>query len=441
MWVNQIKPSKLGFKLLIKVIAAGSICILIYIILVNATISYVDNMYLDSERYKEQIDITASDLQEYVTGNDISIQDMDAIKTWDRRQNQLHIRLVESNRVIYDSLEYLPRAIIKAASINYTFDKDNIHEVQFFDGSATLFITILYRQRLEQRINYGITAFCILLFCLSILHEFKKLVKDILTIKKGIHILEGGDMSYEIQLKRNDEIADLADSINRMSRIIESKNKWEDTQRVKNYDLVTSISHDIRTPLTSVNSYIDLILDGRFNEQKDIKHYLEKVKEKSNMIMDLTENLFYHFINQNADFHLNFEVVGGEFISYLFRNLEEDLRDRGYQVITNLNIEVEFFLKVDVTQIQRVFNNLEGNLIKYAMKSKPIVYTAVLNNRTLIISGDNYILDSVNMESHGVGMNTCKNIIKLHSGEMNGFIKDNHYMVTLVLPIYVFDTF
>ncbi|MGB8455890.1 MAG: winged helix-turn-helix domain-containing protein [Anaerocolumna sp.] len=79
-------------------------------------------------------------------------------------------------------------------------------------------IGILYKQRIEQRLDLVIGAVCVILFCFAIMREFKLIVKDILTIEKGIHILESGDRSFLIQTNRKDEIADLADSINRMSK-------------------------------------------------------------------------------------------------------------------------------------------------------------------------------------------------------------------------------
>lgn len=438
MWVNRIKFSKLQVKLLFRVLATGVICILLYVTLINIAVYYIDHMNVDIELYKEQIDTTAADFQEYVTVNNISIRDIGAIKAWDKKQNLLHIKLVENNRVIYDSLEYLTRITPKMSYIYYEPVKDLFHTIDFNDGQATIYITILLKQRIEQRVDYLIGVTCILLFVLAILQEFKKLVKDILDIKKGIQILEGGNLSYVLQSKRKDEITELADSINRMSKELDYQRKEDEKLLNKNYELVTSISHDIKTPLTIVNSYIDLIMEGKYTDLNEMKRYLDKIKEKTVLINDLTDNLFTHFLKKNTSYTYKYEVViGNDFIKYILDGMQEGLRDKGYQVALNYEFKEEFFLKIDVMQIHRVFNNLEGNLIKYSLKSSPIIYTAILKENTVEISGENYILKNAPIESHGVGLINCQEIINQHSGEMKSSIEGDMYHVNIILPAYL----
>lgn len=442
MWAKRKKYSNLEFKLLFRVISSGLICIFIYIVLVNISVFYIDHMSVDMENYKDQLNETAEDFQNYVTENKISYQDTNAIRSWDKKQNLMHIKLIEDNRVIYDSFDYYNRITPKVSYVYYEPVKDFFHVIKFADGKATLYITILYKQRLEEKLNYVVTLICVLLFVISILREFKKLVRDILEIKKGIQILEGGNLTYEISSKRNDEITDLAESINRMSRELDLQRKEDEKLLNKNYELVTSISHDIKTPLTTVNSYIDLIMERKYADLPELERYLAKIKEKSVLINDLTENLFTHFLNKNTDYKYNYEVIiGNDFIKYLLDGLEEGLRDKGYQISVIYDFKEEFFLKVDPVQIQRVFNNLEGNLIKYALKSMPITYSAELTDNVVVIEGKNYILNNNGLDSHGVGIINCQEIIKHHSGEMRTFIQDDIYRIIINIPAYLINTF
>ncbi|GAA4655307.1 HAMP domain-containing sensor histidine kinase [Anaerocolumna aminovalerica] len=439
MWVNRIKSSKLELKLMLKVASSGFICILIYLLLINLAVYYIDHMNVNSEVYHEKILNTSQDFQNYITENEVSIKDISAIKAWDKKQNLTHIKLVDNNKVIYDSLDYIVRITPKVSYIYYAPAKNPFQVITFRDGEASLYVTILFKQRIEQRLDYIIGIFCVLLFFISIFSEFKKLVRDILEIKKGIQILEGGNLTFEIQSKRKDEITDLVNSINRMSKELDLQRKEEEILKQKNYDLVTSISHDIRTPLTTVNSYIDLILEGKYSDAVELNRFLTKIKEKSILINDLTDNLFSHFLNQNKDYSYNFEtIIGNEFIIHLLSSMEESLKDKGYQVVIELDLQDEFFLKVDIMQIERVFNNLEGNLIKYARKSEPIIYTASLVNNNLYITGNNYILENNPLDSHGVGIINCQEIIKLHLGEMRTFIENENYHVIITLPVYLF---
>lgn len=441
MWGKPIKFSKLEFKLLFRVISSALICALIYILLINISVYYIDHMRVDIDKYKEQLNNTAEDFQNYITENEISFQNIVSIKSWDKKQKLIHIKLIENNRVIYDSLDYYSRISQKVSYIYYEPVKDFFHTIHFADGQATLYITILYKQRMEEKLDFVISLICILAFVVSILREFKRLVRDILEIKKGIQILEGGNLSYELISKRNDEITDLAESINRMSKELDVQRKEDEKQLKKNYELVTSISHDIKTPLTTVNSYIDLIMERKYSDFEELERYLVKIKEKSILINDLTDNLFTHFLNKNTDYKYDYEIIiGNDFIKYLLDGLEEGLKDKGYQVSINYDFKEEFFLKVDAIQIQRVFNNLEGNLIKYALKSMPIMYSAELTNHVVVIKGQNFILNNNRLDSHGMGIMNSQKIIKHHLGDMRTFIQDDIYRVILKIPAYIINT-
>ncbi len=442
MWVVRSKFSNLEFKLLFRVMSTAVLCILIYIILINISVYYIDHMSVDMEAYKDQLNSSAEDFQNYIIENNVSCQDINAIRLWDKKQNLMHIKLIENNKVIYDSLDYYSRISPKVSYVYFEPIKDFFHNIKFSDGQATLYITILFKQRLEDKLNYLVTIICILIFLISILLEFKKLVRAILEIKKGIQILEGGNLTYELKSERNDEITDLAESINRMSRELDIQRKEDERLLKKNYELVTSISHDIKTPLTTVNSYIDLIMEKKYSDLSELERYLAKIKEKSILINDLTDNLFIHFLNKNTDFKYNYEVIiGNDFIKYLLDALEEGLRDKGYQITVKYDFKMDFFLKVDAVQIQRVFNNLEGNLIKYALKSMPISYTARLNGNVVIIEGQNYILNNNSLDSHGVGILNCKEILKHHQGNMSTFIEDDIYHIAIRIPAYLLNNF
>lgn len=442
MWMKRIKYSKLEFKLLFRVISSGFICILIYILMINVSGYYIDHLKVDLKQFKSQLKITADEFQEYVTEYNISFEDINAIRAWDKKQKMAHIKLIENNKVLYDSLDYFNRISQKVAYIYYEPAKDFFHTIKFTDGQAVLYINILYKKKIEERIDYFIAIVCILIFFGSILREFKKLVRDILDIKKGIQILEGGNLSYELDSSRNDEITELAESINRMSKELDTQIKEDEKLQKKNYELVTSISHDIKTPLTTVNSYIDLIMEKKYADQSELERYLEKIKMKSILINDLVDNLFTHFLNKNTDYQYKYEIItGDDFIRYLLDGLEEGLRDKGYQVSVQYDFKEEFFLKADVIQIQRVFNNLEGNLIKYARKSMPVIYSAELKNNIVVIKGENYILDKECLDSHGVGIVNSQGIIKKHSGEMITFIQDDIYRIIIHIPAYQINNF
>lgn len=437
MWNKGYRPSKLGLHFFLKAAAAALFSIALYVLLVEAADYYVNRMDIDRELYQSVIDETTVDFQTYVTEHELSSQDSDLIYQWDRRQKLVHIWLIKDNQIIYDSLSYLSQNLPKNL---FTKSISNIGytpvTIRFTDGPAYLSVNILYRKRIEDRLEFAIAVLCILLFSSYIFREFGKLVKAVLRIEKGIHILESGDLTYQIDIHRDDELADLVGSINRMSQELDTKRRSEELMQQKNYSLVTSISHDIRTPLTSIISYVDLMLSPNPIPAKDQTRYLEKIREKSSLIRDLTDNLFTHFVNKSTEYELHYEwITGNDFLLYLLSNLKEVLRDQGYEVEISIDIQDEFFLKVDAIQIIRVFNNLEGNLLKYADNTVPIQYHACLCDTKLVIKGINMVSEHPDPESYGVGIRTCQEILELHHGSLNAHLDGDSYQLTLTLPV------
>lgn len=436
MWIDRLKPSKLGLYFFLKAIAAALLSVALYLFLLKCSGWYCDRMEIDSELYQSAVLETVTDFQAYVTEHDLSTLDTERIRTWDRRQGLVDIWIIKDNRLLYDSLNYLPY-LPKVPSGGSPL-KGNPSVIHFSDGDAYLTVKILYRKRMEDRLDFLSGLLCILLFCAFIFQEFSKLVKTVLKIKKGILILESGDLGYHIEVDGNDELRDLADSINRMSQELESQRILEEHQQNSNYKLVTSISHDIRTPLTSIISYLDLLLKKQSLSPDEQRRYLQKIKDKAYLIKDLTDNLFQHFISKSTAYEAQPELItGNDFLSYLLTNLGESLTDQGFIVNTTNEIEKEFYLTADALQIIRVFNNLEGNLIKYADKQQPITYHAVLEESSLIITGFNHVARNKHVESYGLGIQTCRDIIRLHGGIMDVWLDKEGpgYHVKIILPV------
>lgn len=436
MWIKNIHVSKLTLKMFLRILGAAAVSVAIYFLLTEAELAYLDHIRLSSDVYQDQLMENISDLQKYVTENNLSINDQEAIRSWDRHHSLIDIQLIFDDTIIYDSLDYMPSYSPRAGNIYNIIHLPFRNIIHFTDGDASIYTSPLYTQRLERRLDYMILIVSILFFCLMLILELHRLVRDIVVIDKGIRVLESGDLSYRITVHRDDEIEDLADSINRISKEILRQGQEEEQLRQKNYDMVTAVSHDIRTPLTSVIGYAELMQEDGLSEEKR-KGYLEKIIDRSYLIKDMTDNLFQHFINNNQEMDYHFEVItGNDFVTYLINNLSDSLRDKNYSVELSLNLEQEFFMKADITQLRRVFNNLEGNLFKYADRQSPIALSAAIAKNKLYVTVKNKIGQNAHVESHGVGMRNCLEIIERHLGTMDSFVGSETFVIAMELPVY-----
>ena len=345
MWNRRIRVSKLGQKLLIQIAASIVITLGLWWALTFLETFALTKLYSSEEMLERQSEETAQEFQEYVSEYQITLSDVEEIREWDRENSLLSIKLIVNNRVIYDTQNYALKYAPKAVTGRVDSQTGIGYPIVFPDGTAVLYVGMVYKNKLEKQADFIIAAGCILGFCWMILRGVAEIVRDIMILEDGIRILESGDLSWKIEMKRRDELGELADSLNRMSTELLKRGEEEERLRQEKYDLVTAVSHDIRTPLTSVISYTDLCLDSRKAPEEKEK-YLEKIKDRAYLIKDLTDNLFLYFVNKSHNYELHPELVtGNEFVQFLLNNMKEELTDRGYQFRLDAELIEEFFLK------------------------------------------------------------------------------------------------
>lgn len=265
-----------------------------------------------------------------------------------------------------------------------------------------------------------------------------KKMKYIEEIELGLRVIQNGNLSHRICEKGNDEIKNLATNINNMAEEIgnriESERKSEQTKS----ELITNVSHDLRTPLTSVMGYIGLVKEGKYETEETMKEYLNIAFNKSNQLKNLIDDLFeYTKLNSNGG-EINKEKVNVvDLLSQITEEYIYILEDN------NLEIETDFrssknILELDPGKIVRVFENLLTNAIKYSFKPGKIKLSTYESEESIFVKitnkGDNISKEKVdklfdrfyrvdearnsNIKGSGLGLAISKNIVELHNGEI-----------------------
>ena len=134
-----------------------------------------------------------------------------------------------------------------------------------------------------------------------------KKVKDYDAVKEGIKAVKSGDLNYQINIPGDGEFARLAADINSitdgLNKAVESEIKSE---RLKS-ELITNVSHDLRTPLTGIITYVDLLKQE--TDQDKAREYIEIIDQKSQRLKTLTDDLFEAAKASSGDMPVNFEKI------------------------------------------------------------------------------------------------------------------------------------
>lgn len=255
-------------------------------------------------------------------------------------------------------------------------------------------------------------------------------------ITKSIQILKSGNLNFRINSVGNNELSELANNINSFSVALQNHMENEEKLKKEKEELIRSLSHDIRTPLTAIISYSDFIKNKNYDSNEKLENYIEIIQNKAYQIQELTNLLLNTDTVHNNSLEssiLEGKLMFEQFISELADALEDN---NFYVEIDNLAL-VDFKTRINAQDIARIFDNLYSNIIKYADNNEKINLKIFITNNILTLTQTNTIKDKINknVESHGIGLKNIKKIVEGYNGKMNYSIKNKIYKIKIKLPI------
>lgn len=193
-----------------------------------------------------------------------------------------------------------------------------------------------------------------------------RILRPLNALSDGAKRIENGDLSKPVVYTGKDEFAKVCAAFNHMQQhLLKEREKTAAYERART-DLITGISHDLRTPLTSVKGYIKGLRDGVANTPEKREQYLAIAYEKACDIDVLLDRLLYfsNLETGNLPLSLNREDLGG-FARRFAESIHEELVHKGIRMIVDAT-PVPHPVKMDAEQMRRVLLNLTENAVKYA---------------------------------------------------------------------------
>lgn len=273
---------------------------------------------------------------------------------------------------------------------------------------------------------FGVSGF---LSCCSFSALFLGLLGDriayIRKITDGIDRLHNPASSVSIPLEGNNELTALAQAINEMSEARQQLRQKEQTLAEEKDQLVRSLSHDIRTPLTSILAWSELLAQQAEGEQKV---QLNMIRSKAVQIRDLTAVLL-DGTRRNLEPFENGKLLMEQIAAEFEAELEEQ-----YSVATDFSNCPAFSARLDVQELRRIFDNLASNIRKYADPAQPVSLAIAYENSALLIRQTNASLPQKEQaESYGIGLNSIRRIVQMYGGSVTAKENEDQFSISIIL--------
>lgn len=181
-----------------------------------------------------------------------------------------------------------------------------------------------------------------------------------------------------------------------------------------NAELITAISHDIRTPMTSMLGYLGLLNDSGFEDKERCRQFTASAYAKAMDLKELTDELFRYFlVYGKAELELSLESYDGRLLlEQLLGEAEFDLIDSGFRV-QRIEFKGECSVSADPLYLKRTLDNMISNIKKYADPERPIMVITELTDGKLSVCISNYVKRSMDkVESTKIGIRTCRKIME-----------------------------
>ena len=450
---------KLSTQLVIVVILAMGIAYLSFPLLNRIAYNIVERTVASPEAIAQDETRYLWMLQEFVVDNNITIDDLARLNEWVSSERNIKLTLF-TNNLIFDSdyesrfIDYESPDEDKDVPTGYHqyLDKQyisalikernsNFYPLTFADGTEVN--ALLHSENYSQYYiwaYYASLTLAILVFIFICVFLVRIKLRYLGKLSRELKILEGGDLDYELTESGQDELFQLAQGINQLRLSLIARKMEEEKTKEAHQKLMTALAHDLRTPLTSLIGYLELMLLKRYNDENQLRHFLMTTKRKAFQIREMSDKLFEYFLSteKTAETYHKEVIKTGLLIESLTDNQLFDLENSGF--IVKLYAEPGAFAGdclIDPEFLQRVLDNTLSNIRKYANREKPLDVVAFETDAFLHIEFINALnQNAYSVESTALGLHTCTKIMQEHGGSYQGYEQGDKYISRLILPLW-----
>ena len=287
-----------------------------------------------------------------------------------------------------------------------------------------------------------LTATIILVFtALSVgLWIYRSIAVPLVKLKKATKNIKEGNLDFVLEVEGNDEFSQLCQDFEEMRKRLKESTEEKILMDKENKELISNISHDLKTPITAVKGYVEGIMDGVADTPEKMDRYVRTIYNKTNEMDHLINELtFYSKIDTNRIPYTFSKLNVEDYFSDCAEELGLEMETRGIELVYANYVEKGVQVIADGEQIRRVIHNIVSNAIKYMEKPRGIIQLRVkdvgdfiqveiedngkgIDAKDLPYIFDRFYRTDVSRNSSkggsGIGLSIVKKIMEDHGGKV-----------------------
>ena len=436
------KMHSLYFKLAGLLLAAVAVSGLFFVVINYAGEQMITKIFSDSSHIEKLSEAYIQDLQDYIDETKAASNDSEKLTEWVRKRKIVSIQVYKDEILTYDS-NYPDAAVEDAEAEGAYYDWEYYYTAEFADGTADVFLYGFFSYPLY---SYAMTAeilLAVILLVAIVILGIRKPVRYIGRLKAECEILGSGDLDYQVTVQGKDELSLLARGLDNMRMALRESNEKEAEITAANRRMITEMSHDLRTPLTSLLIYTEILGKKAAKDPRQAMEYVRKIEKKARQIKRLSDNIFeYALITEETKAELGDPQTLRELFYDPLSEMTAYLGERGYTVglrpDTGSGSERRQ-IRVNEEYINRIMDNIVSNIEKYADKSMPVRIETIYTEEYGGLAFRNGISCSTEDRrktegSTNIGLHNVEKMMK----KMNGYFRvkqtENIFEITLIFP-------
>lgn len=365
----------LYFKLAGVLLAAVAVSGLFFVVINYAGEQMITKIFSDSSHIEKLSEAYIQDLQDYIDETKAASNDSEKLTEWVRKQKIVSIQVYKDEILTYDS-NYPDAAVEDAEAEGAYYEWEYYYTAEFADGTADVFLYGFFSYPLY---SYAMTAeilLAVILLVAIVILGIRRPVKYIGRLKDECEILGNGNLDYQVTVQGRDELALLAQGLDNMRMALRESNEKEAEITAANRRMITEMSHDLRTPLTSLLIYTEILGKKAAKDPRQAMEYVRKIEKKARQIKRLSDNIFeYALITEETKAELGEPQTLRELFYDPLSEMTAYLGERGYTVELRPDTgsgSERRQIRVNEEYINRIMDNIVSNIEKYADKSMPV---------------------------------------------------------------------